>query len=168
MEAELATLKVTPTSAVSFDTTKYEEEISKLQAEVQSKTLKIKAIEEERTRFSDEFNKISEKLKESETEFNIKLSSMGVSEQCLREEINFLTSENEQLKSELCNKDESNEKEYLSMKHIEYELKEELASVQNELKIRDASLASNDGELQKIIAEKDAIISDLKKLSAGI
>lgn len=129
--------------------------------------MEFQAIEEERTRISEELVKTSDKLKDSETEFNIKLSSLGVSEQCLREEINFLSSENDQLKSELRDKDESNEKEYLSMKHIEHELKEELASVQNELKIRDASLASNDGELQKLIVEKDVIITDLKKLSTG-
>lgn len=109
----------------------------------------------------------TEKLAQAEADYNIKLSSLGVSDQCLREEINYLSSENEQLKTELRNKDESNEKEYLSMKNIEHELKEELLSVQNELKLREASSASNDGELHKLIKEKDELIAELKKMRAG-
>lgn len=136
-------------------------------ADVAAKGAELDKAENERQKLAENLSALNEKLKDTEIEFNIKLSGLGVSEQCLREEIKYICSENEQLKKELRHKDESNEKEYLSMKHIEHELKEELVSLQNDLSIRDASLASNDGELQKLIKDKEADIAQLKSAASG-
>lgn len=135
--------------------------------EITVKCAELETLQNSNQQIQADFAAETEKLAQADSDYNIKLSSLGVSEQCLREEINYLSSENEQLKTELRNKDESTEKEYLSMKNIEHELKEELLVVQNELKLREASSASNDGELQKLIKEKDETIADLKKVTAG-
>lgn len=174
LEAQLSAASNSTTDDIKTKNAKYLAEIERLTAEVVSKTFEVtvKSAEFETLQMAHKQNLVdlaaeTEKLAQAEADYNIKLSSLGVSEQCLREEINYLSSENEQLRIELCNKDESNEKEYLSMKNIEHELKEELLSVQNELKLREASSASNDGELQKLIKEKDEIIAELKKIRTG-
>ena len=71
------------------------------------------------------------------------------------------------MKNELREQYEFKEKAFLSAKHLENEYAEEVAALKNELKVRDASLASSDGELQKIISEKDAFIGQLKSSAAG-
>lgn len=174
LESQLSAASTSTSDDIKAENAKYLAEIERLTAEVVAKTFEItvKSAEFETLQSThqqnlDDLSAATEKLAQAYADYNIKLSSLGVSEQCLREEINYLSSENEQLKTELRNKDESNEKEYLSMKNIEHELKEELLSVQNELKLREASSASNDGELQKLIKEKDEVIAELKKIRAG-
>lgn len=174
LEAQISATSTSSTENIKAENAKYLAEIERLTAEVVAKTFEVtvKSAEFEALQSTNKQNLIdlaaeTEKLAQANADYNIKLSSLGVSEQCLREEINYLSSENEQLKTELRNKDESNEKEYLSMKNIEHEIKEELSSLQNELKLREASSASNDGELQKLIKEKDELIAELKKTKAG-
>lgn len=116
----------------------------------------------------DELSALSETLKATESDFDIKLSSLALSEQCLREEITFFQSENEQLKTELRSKDESTEKEYLSMKHIEHEMREEMVSLQQQLKMHEASQASNDGELQRLLKKSEGVIAELRTAAKGI
>lgn len=174
LEAQLSAASTSTNEDIKVENAKYLAEIERLTAELVAKTFEVtvKSAEFETLQISHQQSLVdlateTEKLAQANADYNIKLSSLGVSEQCLREEINYLSSENDQLKTELRNKDESNEKEYLSMKNIEHELKEELLSVQNELKLREASSASNDGELQKLIKEKDEVIAELKKMRTG-
>lgn len=131
------------------------------------KTAALDAAEAELQQRTADLTALGERFKDTESDWTIKLSSLGVSEQCLREEIKFLHAENEQLKTELRDRDAATEKEYLSMRHIENELKEELQAIQAQLQQRDAQLTDNDGALQRLVAERDAQIAELRSAATG-
>lgn len=142
-------------------------ELRRLADEVATKSAALVSTESELKQRLEEIESLKDALKASESDFEIKLSSLAVSEQCLREEITFFQSENEQLKTELRSKDESTEKEYLAMKHIEHEMREEMVSLQQQLKVHEASQASNDGELQRLLKESDGVIAELRTAAKG-
>ncbi|XP_055300494.1 restin homolog isoform X15 [Sitodiplosis mosellana] len=131
------------------------EELTKLQTDYKQK---LQEITELQTR-CDSLSKECEQLKEDKDEFEksceIKISSLGVSETCLREEIDFLKRQNEDLKSELVGKDAASEKQYLDMKQIENDLRDELISAQNQLK---QALVSGEKDIEKLVNAKDAEI----------
>lgn len=143
------------------------QEMRRLADEVATKSAALVATEADLKQRVEELATLQETLKANESDFDIKLSSLGVSEQCLREEITFIQSENEQLKTELRSKDESTEKEYLAMKHIEHEMREEMVSLQQQLKVHEASQASNDGELQRLLKESERVIAELRTAAKG-
>lgn len=100
---------------------------------------------------------------ELEQNSEIKISSLGVSENCLREEIDYLKRQIDELKTELVRKDEVNEKEFISLKNIEHEMKEELASLRTELKAKEIALEANQTDYKAQIAEKQAEIVQCKQ-----
>lgn len=101
---------------------------------------------------------------ELERNADIKISSLGVSENCLREEIDYFKRQIDELKTELVRKDAVNEKEFLSLRNIEHEMKEELASLRAELNAKESALASSQNEFKTQIDEKQAEIVNYKHM----
>lgn len=108
-----------------------------------------------------------EAQKASIDEFNSKISTLEISEKSLQDQVLYLTQQNEETKSNLRLKDETKEQEYLNMKHIENEMREEADALKKEIVIRDAAMARNDSELQKLIEAKDTIIAEHKEAAVG-
>lgn len=164
LEAQLAAHQSGSTAAANEA---QHNELRRLADELATTSAALVSTEAELKQRLEELATLQDTLKASESDFDIKLSSLAVSEQCLREEITFFQSENEQLKNELRSKDESTEKEYLAMKHIEHEMREEMVSLQQQLKVHEASQASNDGELQRLLKESEGVIGELRTAAKG-
>lgn len=150
------------------ENTEFKNELERIRDELKQKTEEIETLRLECEKLAVNCEQLKQLNEEIERNAEIKISSLGVSESCIREEITYLKTQNDEMKVELVRKDETTEKEYLNMKHIENELKEELALVQNELKIKEASLSENDGALQQLIADKDAEITKQKSLIVAL
>ncbi|KAJ6646887.1 Restin like [Pseudolycoriella hygida] len=100
-------------------------------------------------------------------QFTEKIEALEANENNFRDQVLYLTQKNEKLEEELRLKDETKEQEYLNVKHIENELREEIAALKEEIKIREDALTGNDSELQKLIEAKDIIISEYKESAIG-
>lgn len=101
------------------------------------------------------------------TECHAKITALETSEKSLRDQVQYLTQQSDEMRSDLRLKDETKEEEYLNMKYIENELREEVAALQTELKLREAAMAGNDSDLQKLIEAKDTIIAEHKEAAIG-
>lgn len=157
----------TPAAAAPDAADAHHAEMRRLADELAIKSAALVSADADLQQRTDELAAVGERLAQSESDAAIKLGSLGVSEQCLREEIKFVQSENDQLKVELRNKDEATEKEYLAMRHIEHELKEELAAAQQQLQQRDASAELAAAAAQRLDADRDAQLAELRTAAAG-
>ncbi|XP_031623867.1 restin homolog isoform X3 [Contarinia nasturtii] len=140
------------------------EELEKLRSEHNQKLQQITELQTQCDSFSKKCEQLKQDKDEIERSCEIKISSLGVSETCLREEIDFLRRQNDDLKSELIGKDTAKEKQYLDMKQIESDLRDELTSVQNQLK---EALVSGEKDIEKLVNAKDSeILSQREKINA--
>lgn len=153
---------------------KYFTEISRLQKQIEllntnliEKQCELQALEQSNRSLTSEIASNTEVQKTSINEFNIKIVELETSEKSLRDQVQYLTQQNDEIKSDLRLKDETKEQEYLNIKHIENELREEVAALKNEIKMREAAMAGNDSELQKMIEAKDTIIAEHKEAAIG-
>lgn len=134
--------------------------MTKLREDLAHKSTEVLSLSDQCERLKRECDNHKQAKEEIEKNVDIKISSLGVSENCLREEIDYYKRKIEEMKAELVRKDEVIEKEFLSLKSIENDMKDEITSLQDELKAKNAELQGYQNELKTQLTEKDSEIVD--------
>uniref|UniRef100_A0A182F4N7 CAP-Gly domain-containing protein n=1 Tax=Anopheles albimanus TaxID=7167 RepID=A0A182F4N7_ANOAL len=138
-------------------------EIDKLKAEISSKDQKLHITEELKRSLENEIQNLHEKLAETERSAASKVSALTISEECLKEQINYLEHLVDEQSDQLTGKDAELEKQYLALKNAESEIDERVAALQAELRVKQELLGESEKNLKKLEAEMDELRGDLRQ-----
>lgn len=138
-----------------------------LNASLAEKQSQLQNLEQTNATLKSEADTSLQAQQASINEATIKISALESSEKSIQDKVEYLTQRNNEMESELRLQDANKEKEYLNMKHIENELREEVDALKKEVQLREAAMAGTDSELQKLIEAKDTIISEQKEAAIG-
>ncbi|XP_049547705.1 restin homolog isoform X2 [Anopheles darlingi] len=138
-------------------------EIDRLKAENSSKDQKLHLTEELKRSLENEIQNLHEKLAETERSAASKLSALTISEECLKEQINYLEHRVDEQSDQLTAKDAELEKHNLALKNAESEVDEHVAALQGELRAKQELLGESEKNLRKLEAEMDELRGDLRQ-----
>ncbi|XP_052866456.1 restin homolog isoform X3 [Anopheles cruzii] len=138
-------------------------DIDKLKTDLLAKDQKLNLTEKLKRSLEDEIQNLHEKVAETERSAARKLSAVTISEECLKEQVNYLEHRVDEQSDQLTAKDAELEKQYLALKNVEGELDERVTALQAELRSREEMLEARDKNLQKLDAEMEALRNDLRQ-----
>uniref|UniRef100_A0A182SQS7 Uncharacterized protein n=1 Tax=Anopheles maculatus TaxID=74869 RepID=A0A182SQS7_9DIPT len=138
-------------------------EIDKLKAEILAKDQKLHLTEELKRSLENEIQNLHEKVADAERAADSKLSALTISEECLKEQINYLEARVDEQSNQLTAKDAELEKQYLAVKNAESEQEERLAALQDELRSKKDTLAEREQALQLLEKTVEDLRTDVRQ-----
>ncbi|XP_037047111.1 restin homolog isoform X5 [Bradysia coprophila] len=173
LEAQVSGKEI-PDGEPTFEDSKQNEEISRLRKQCEllttslaEKQSEIQSLEQANRILQSQIESNGEVQQASVNEFTSKISALESSQKSLEDQVQYLTHHTEGLESELRLKDETKEQEYLSIKHIENELREEVNALKMDIQQLEIAKAGGDSDVQKLIEAKDTIIAEQKESAIG-
>lgn len=130
-----------------------------LQAELEETKKKLLTTEGLKNSLETEIQSMKDKLKESEINMEIHMSSIKVSEDVQKDEVNYLEKRVQDLEQELTESSVEIETQKTSLKQMETKMKENMTVLENQTK----EATSNETIIKKSIYTKDSEIEKLKK-----
>ncbi|XP_052893979.1 restin homolog isoform X1 [Anopheles moucheti] len=138
-------------------------EIDKLKAEILAKDQKLNLTEELKRSLENEIQNLHEKVADAERSADSKLSALTISEECLKEQINYLEHRVEEQSDQLTVKDAELEQQYLALKNAESEQEERLAAIQDELRSKKDILAEREKATQMLEQTMEDLRADVRQ-----
>ncbi|KAL7043611.1 hypothetical protein ACKWTF_001595 [Chironomus riparius] len=149
-------------AAGDFVDTSHDAEIAQLKTNLEEVTKNYQISEGLKDVLQKQIQSLHEQIAEMKVDLDLKSSADLASEECLKNECNYLQTRI----NELENESEAKTKDIVSlqdkMKTLEASRNEELTMIENQMKERVANLTSNEKSLIQKISEKDTEIAQLK------
>ncbi|CAO1327841.1 unnamed protein product [Diamesa serratosioi] len=128
-------------------------------SELEETKKKLQITEELKKSLENQIQSLNNKLKESENNMEIHMSSIKVSEEVQKDEVNYLEKRVQDLELELTERSAEIEKQKTSLKQMEIKMTENAAVLENQIK----EVTTKESSTMVSITTKDSEIEKLKK-----